>query len=123
HKLLSRLGTDGTTGAARDTRGRGGAITKGKESRAKVRGHVRFSAAIGGTASPLFIPAHSASLRAFTPVRSPRRRASTPFRYGLWTRVNALMLGIQSYSPPESRSPPSRGRAERNSPPPPSLPE
>src|SRR5262249_6808967 len=31
-----------------------------------------------------FIPAHSASLRAFTPVFD-----------GLWTRVNALMLGIQ----------------------------
>jgi hypothetical protein len=31
------------------------------------------------------IPAHSASLRAFTPVFD-----------GLWTRVNALMLGIQS---------------------------
>ena len=32
-----------------------------------------------------FIPAHSASLRAFTPVFD-----------GLWTRMNALMLGIQS---------------------------
>jgi len=31
-----------------------------------------------------FIPAHSASLRAFTPVFD-----------GLWTRVNALLLGIQ----------------------------
>src|SRR5262245_37906499 len=36
-------------------------------------------------ASLPFIPAHSASLRAFTPVFD-----------GLWTRVNALMLGIQS---------------------------
>jgi hypothetical protein len=37
-------------------------------------------------AGPLpFIPAHSASIRAFTPVFDR-----------LWTRVNALMLGIQS---------------------------
>src|SRR5262249_37731411 len=43
-------------------------------------------------ASPPLIP--SASLRAFTPVFD-----------GLWTRVNALMLGIQAI-----RSPPSRRR-------------
>ena len=36
-----------------------------------------------GTVTPL-IPAHSASLRAFTPVFD-----------GLWTRVDALMAGIQ----------------------------
>src|SRR5215467_2835754 len=35
----------------------------------------------------LSFPRNSASLRAFTPVHSP------PFRYGLWTRANALMLG------------------------------
>src|SRR5262245_65011240 len=33
------------------------------------------------------------------------------------------MMEIRSNAPPESRSPPSRGRAERNSAPPPSLPE
>src|SRR5258708_27959944 len=39
-----------------------------------------------GAEAPLpLIPAHSPSLRAFTPVFD-----------GLWTRVNPLMLGIQS---------------------------
>src|SRR5262249_56663928 len=38
-----------------------------------------------GIARAPLIPAHSASLRAFTPVFD-----------GLWTRVNALMLGIQA---------------------------
>jgi hypothetical protein len=57
-----------------------------------------------------FIPAHSASLRAFTPVFD-----------GLWTRVNALMLGIQGpqsvtlgprwSSPPRKRG---RGRTGAN---------
>jgi hypothetical protein len=37
--------------------------------------------------NPPLIPAHSASVRAFTPVFD-----------GLWTRVNALMLGIQSFA-------------------------
>src|SRR5262249_56614250 len=36
---------------------------------------------------PSVVPAHSASLRAFTPVFD-----------GLWTRVNALMLGIHNHS-------------------------
>ena len=40
-----------------------------------------------GTVTPL-IPAHSASLGAFTPVFD-----------GLWTRVNALMAGIQGPQP------------------------
>jgi hypothetical protein len=39
---------------------------------------------IDGAAKIPLIPAHSASLRAFTPVFD-----------GLWTRVNALMAGIQ----------------------------
>src|SRR6516225_5692966 len=54
--------------------GRSADITAGAE--------VWFRAA--GASVPL-IPAHSASLRAFTPVFD-----------GLWTRVNALMLGIPS---------------------------
>src|SRR6516164_10243282 len=54
-------------------------------------------------APPPLIPAHSASLRAFTPVFD-----------GLWTRVNALMLGIQSqaFELRDSGSPLSRGRTD-----------
>src|SRR5262249_3863058 len=54
------------------------------------------------------IPTHSASLRAFTPVFG-----------GLWTRVNALMLGIQEELGPRDASVaqvPSRGRAEPTAP-------
>src|SRR5712692_1737311 len=57
-----------------------------------------------GAEAPLpLIPAHSASLRAFTPVFD-----------GLWTRVNALMLGIQSqaFELRDSGSPLSRGRTD-----------
>src|SRR5216683_2139135 len=46
-----------------------------------------------GAEAPLpLIPAHSASSRAFTPVFD-----------GLWTRVNALMLGIQEELGPRLR--------------------
>ena len=52
------------------------------------------------------VPAtHSASLRAFTLVFD-----------GLWTRVTALILGIQSTVLFESGSPLLRGRTERNMP-------
>jgi hypothetical protein len=50
-----------------------------------ARGAMGSAAAVIAGALFPFIPAHSASLRAFTPVFD-----------GRWTRVNALMLGIQS---------------------------
>src|SRR5262249_5337830 len=61
--------------------GRSADITAG----ADVWFHAARGMALRIDASPPLIPAHSASLRAFTPVFD-----------GLWTRVNALMLGIQS---------------------------
>src|SRR5262249_38896405 len=61
--------------------GRSADITAG----AGVWFHAARGMALRIDASPPLIPAHSASLRAFTPVFD-----------GLWTRVNALMLGIQS---------------------------
>ena len=60
------------------SRGLGMAVSRGFQLKREIT---------DGTVTPL-IPAHSASLRAFTPVFD-----------GLWTRVNALMAGIQEGQP------------------------
>src|SRR5215467_11249709 len=64
------------------------AIARGRHAWSRSRlapqdeGGPRSTLVACGLDSPPFIPAHSASSRAFTPVFD-----------GLWTRVNALMLG------------------------------
>jgi hypothetical protein len=54
-----------------------------------------------GVSTPL-IPAHSASLRAFTPAFD-----------GLWTRVNALMAGIYDFVSRASEARPGTPRPDR----------